>query len=109
MISSTLGAPLRGTMEGGQKGLESLADSLITPPNFGGGGGIWSPWSVVVALGEPGVPVIVCAVAGIETRTALMIEMTKSIFGFIVFMTLGSLCFSSTSAAHPPDWLDHSR
>src|SRR6478752_7200921 len=58
MIKSTLGAPFGGTTEGGQYGLESAAVSLITPPNFGSGGGSCLPSMVVVAPGEPGVPVI---------------------------------------------------
>src|SRR6266481_3560060 len=58
MISSTFGAPLGGTTDGGQYGLESFASSLISPPNFGGSGGSCFPSSVIVALGEPGVPVI---------------------------------------------------
>jgi hypothetical protein len=61
MMSSTLGAPLGGTTVGGQYGLESLALSLITPPNFGGGGGSCFPSMVIVALGEPGTPLICCA------------------------------------------------
>src|ERR1700722_12476074 len=69
MISNTLGAPLGGTTDGGQYGLESFAVSLITPPNFGGAGGSCFPSIVVVALGEPGVPVICCAFASNE-RTA---------------------------------------
>src|SRR5450631_2113646 len=64
MMSSTLGAPLGGTMRGGHQGLESSALSLITPPNFGGGGGSWLPLIVVVALGSPSTPVTVCAVTG---------------------------------------------
>src|SRR5215831_10261896 len=63
MISRTFGAPLGGTTDGGQYGLESLAVSLITPPNFGGSGGNCLPSSVIVALGEPGVPVICWAKA----------------------------------------------
>ena len=63
MIKSTLGAPFGGTTEGGQYGLESAAVSLITPPNFGSGGGSCFPSMVVVALGEPGVPVICWACA----------------------------------------------
>ena len=39
MMSRTLGAPFGGTIRGGHQGVESLALSLITPPNFGGGGG----------------------------------------------------------------------
>ena len=57
MIRRTLGAPLGGTTRGGHQGLESLELSLITPPNFGGGGGSCFPSMVVVALGEPGTPV----------------------------------------------------
>src|SRR5271156_2604855 len=60
MMRSTLGAPLGGTILGGHQGVESLALSLITPPNFGGGDGICLPSIVVVALGEPGVPVTCC-------------------------------------------------
>jgi hypothetical protein len=41
--------------------LESLAVSLITPPNFGSGGGSCLPLMVMVASGEPGVPLICCA------------------------------------------------
>ena len=70
MISSTFGAPLGGTMRGGHQGLESLALSLITPPNFGGGGGSCFPSIVVVASGEPSVPVTCCAAAGATTSAA---------------------------------------
>jgi hypothetical protein len=64
MMSSTLGAPFAGTTRGGHQVFESLALSLITPPNFGGGGGSCLPSIVVVALGEPTVPVVCCAMAG---------------------------------------------
>jgi hypothetical protein len=37
---------------------------LITPPNFGSGGGSCLPSSVVVAPGEPGAPVVTCAATG---------------------------------------------
>jgi hypothetical protein len=53
MMSSTLGAPFGGTTRGGHHGFDSEAFSLITPPNFGSGGGICLPSSVVVAIGEP--------------------------------------------------------
>ena len=70
MISSTLGAPLGGTTRGGHQGFESLEFSLITPPNFGGGAGIAFPSIVVVALGEPSVPVTFCAEAGAPASVA---------------------------------------
>ena len=57
IISRTLGAPLGGTTVGGHHALDSVALSLMTPPNFGSGGGSCFPLMVVVALGEPGVPV----------------------------------------------------
>src|ERR1700758_5276785 len=58
MINNTLGAPLGGTTRGGQYGLDWLALRLITPPNGAGWGGRYFPSMVVVALGEPGTPVI---------------------------------------------------
>src|SRR5215468_2635376 len=64
MINKTLGAPFGGTTVGGQYGLESLASKLIVPPNGAGGGGRYLPSIVVVALGEPGVPVVCCANVG---------------------------------------------
>ena len=64
MMSSTLGAPLGGTTRGGQTAWTQLAFSLITPPNFGdGGGGSCFPSMVVVALGEPGCQLISWALA----------------------------------------------
>src|SRR4029450_7281011 len=67
-----LGALLGGTTVGGHHGLESGAVSLMTPPNFGSGGGSCFPSIVVVALGEPGVPVVcICAFAkGATAMTA---------------------------------------
>ena len=64
MINSTLGAPLGGTTRGGHQAFDSEAFSLITPPNFGSGGGSCFPLMVVVALGEPNSPVTCCAMAG---------------------------------------------
>src|SRR5271166_313655 len=62
MISSTLGAPWGGTTRGGHQGFDCRASSLITPPNFGSGGGSCLPVMVVVALGEPGTPLTCCAI-----------------------------------------------
>src|SRR6516225_3411148 len=58
MIRRTLGALFGGTTVGGHHGLESEALSLITPPNFGSGGGSCLPSMLIVALGAPGVPLI---------------------------------------------------
>src|SRR5262245_31135438 len=72
MIRRMLGAPLGGTTCGGQYGFDRLACRLMTPPNGGGGGGRYFPSMVVVALGEPGVPVICCAAASIPaSRTGM--------------------------------------
>src|SRR6516164_7802997 len=69
MISSTFGAPFGGTTRGGHHGVDSEALSLITPPNFGSGGGSCFPVIVVVASGEPGVPVICWVNVGSADRT----------------------------------------
>jgi len=66
IISSTLGAPLGGTMRGAHQGLDWSAPSLISPPNFGSGAGSCFPSIVVVAPGDPGVPVICWAPAETE-------------------------------------------
>src|SRR5271155_1941406 len=71
MMSSTLGAPFGGTIRGGHQGVDSLALSLITPPNFGGGGGSCFPSMVVVALGAPRVPVTCCAAAAATASIAI--------------------------------------
>src|SRR5208283_1031119 len=63
MMRSTLGAPFGGTTRGGHHGVDSVAFSLITPPNFGSSGGSCLPSRVVVAPGEPSTPVTCCAVA----------------------------------------------
>src|SRR5207248_6418692 len=91
MIKSTLGAPLGGTIVEGQYGLESTAVSLITPPNFGSGGGICLPSMVVVAPGEPGVPVLwTCAMTGGEAaiKAAAKIPLRR----ISVFTFMGLIC-----------------
>src|SRR5436305_7752007 len=74
MMSSTLGAPFGGTMRGAHQAFDCRALSLITPPNFGGGAGSCLPSMVIVALGEPSVPLTCWAFAadqGVEPRTML--------------------------------------
>src|SRR6476619_195524 len=63
IMSNTLGTPFGGTTRGAHHGDDS-AFSLMTPPNFGSGGGSCFPSIVVVAPGAPGVPVICCASPG---------------------------------------------
>jgi hypothetical protein len=57
MMSRTFGAPFGGTTRGTHQGVDSVALSLITPPNLGGNGGSCFPSSEVVALGDPRAPV----------------------------------------------------
>src|SRR6516164_5102573 len=73
MIRRTLGAPFGGTTRAGQYGFDWSACKLISPPNFGGGGGRYLPSIVVVALGEPGVPVVCWAKVEptVRARTAV--------------------------------------
>jgi len=58
MISSTFGASFGGTMRGAHQIFDCSAVSLISPPNLGSGAGSCLPLIVVVALAEPGVPVV---------------------------------------------------
>src|SRR5262249_36731960 len=70
MISKMLGAPFGGTTVAGQNGLESFESKLIVPPKGGAGGGRYFPSIVVVALGEPGAPVVCWASAEPMVRVA---------------------------------------
>src|SRR5215471_16457810 len=92
MMRSTLGAPLGGTTRGAHHGLDCSASFLITPPNFGSGGGSCLPSIVVVAPGEPGVPMICCAytagapVINIPANDKLsQIPLLQSMTGFLEF------------------------
>src|SRR5262245_3780895 len=58
MMSKMFGASLAGTTRGGHHGFDCCAVSLIMPPNLMSGAGSCLPLIVVVALGEPGVPVV---------------------------------------------------
>ncbi|MFO1413863.1 MAG: hypothetical protein U1F10_08150 [Burkholderiales bacterium] len=61
MIRSTLGAPFGGVTRAGHHGFDCSASCLMTPPNFGSGGGSCAPLIDIVAEGDPGVPWMVCA------------------------------------------------
>ena len=73
-----MGAPFGGTTRGGHHGVDSEAFSLITPPNGIGGGGSCFPSMVVVALGEPGTPLISCAITGMAARSAMALDVSES-------------------------------
>src|SRR6476469_9312478 len=86
MITKTLGAPFGGTTRGGHHALDSVAFSLITPPNFGSGGGSCFPLIVVVALGEPNSPLTFYALQHDESNTNAILEAamaTNSLTAFI--------------------------
>src|SRR5208283_4073295 len=78
MMSKMLGAPLGGTTRGGHHGVESLALSLITPPNGSCGGGSCLPSRLMVALGEPGTPLICCARAALAFNRHAMVNAATS-------------------------------
>jgi hypothetical protein len=88
MISRMFGAPFGGTTRGAHHGFDCRAPCLITPPNFGSGGGSCFPLMVAVALGEPGAPVICCAPVGAELSRAPATETRTKVIRpsvFIVF------------------------
>src|SRR6267378_2004791 len=92
MMRSTLGAPLGGTTVGGQYGLDCSAPRLMTPPKFGDGGGRYLPSMVVVALGEPGTPLICWAPAGPQTRTGRSTTEKTTVLVFHLFPTTSPSC-----------------
>src|SRR5438093_10117292 len=107
MMSKMLGAPLGGTMRGAHQAFDWRAPSLITPPNFGSAGGSCFPLMVVVAPGEPGVPVVcICALAeGATAMTAAAnipprrMRLSGFIFLFLVGLILQILSFRCYSLA----------
>src|SRR6478672_9253418 len=93
MMRRMLGAPLGGTTVGGHHGLESTALSLITPPNLGSGGGSCFPSIVVVALGEPGVPVVwICAWAKGATATTTVASIPERTICLADFIGINLVC-----------------
>src|SRR5207253_8851787 len=86
-----VGRAFGGTTHDGEKGFESKALSLITPPNCSGGAGICLPSIVTVELGAPGVPLISCALAeGGTTITVIATIALSRIYEF-VFIVVGGL------------------
>jgi hypothetical protein len=91
MMSKMLGAPLGGSTRGGHHGFDCTALRSILPPNFGGGGGSCFPLIVVVALGEPGTPVIFWAIVGKAKSSAAKINASAVDIFAIVFIGPSSL------------------
>jgi hypothetical protein len=87
MMSSTLGAPYGGTTRGGHHSFESLALCWITLPNFGGGGGSCLPPIVIVALGDPGAPLICWAIAPDERAAPMTTLSDSSVEVLIIFFS----------------------
>src|SRR5215472_13737067 len=81
MISSTLGAPFGGSTRGGQYGFDCAALRSILPPNLNGGCGSCLPSMVVVALAEPGTPVICCAVEGVAPSNSTAVAASSRASG----------------------------
>lgn len=68
MIRRIFGAVFGGTTRGAHHGFELRASLVIVPPKLGSGGGNCLPSIVVVALGEPSMPVTCCANAAPAVR-----------------------------------------
>jgi len=105
MISSTLGAPLGGTIRGSHQGVDSDARSLMVPPNFGSGAGSCLPLIEVVAWAEPSSPVTSCAMPDEACSPKAIPETAMVMTNLIAFMRalhLGIALLTSASHAVPP-------
>src|SRR5215469_14202303 len=89
MIRRTFGAPFGGTTRAGQYGFDWSACRPISPPNFEGAGGRYFPSIVVVAPGEPGVPVVCCANAG-TTVSMVTVAADSNSADFAMNISLGA-------------------
>jgi hypothetical protein len=71
MMNNIFGAFAGGTIRGAHHGVDSVVLCSIVPPNSGSGAGNCFPSIVVVADGDPMVPVVsTCAIRfGLETKT----------------------------------------
>src|SRR5882672_12063535 len=98
MMSSTLGAPLGGTTRGAHQAFDSEAFCLITPPNFGSGGGSCFPLRLVVALGEPNSPVTCCAMQNEEQNKKATPEAAIATTCLTAFMRDSSFLIAVLSA-----------
>src|SRR5262245_52761960 len=94
MISKTLGAPFGGTTVAGQAGLESFESKLIVPAKGGAGAGRYFPSIVVVALGEPGVPVV-CWASAEPTQRAKTDADNSNVTAMLGWMDVQVFCIVS--------------
>src|SRR4029450_7213827 len=93
MMSSTFGAPFGGTPRGAHHAFDSEAFSVITPPNFGSGGGSCFPSIVVVALGEPKVPVTCWALLGPAISMAVRVVRMETVRAPLSLIGLTFICY----------------
>src|SRR5262245_26648397 len=92
MMSRIFGACLGGTTRGAHQALDFNAVSLISPPNFGSGGGNCLPLIVVVAPAEPGVPVVWISSRAESCKAAPSKRLRAvSVLSFIMVLCLCSL------------------
>src|SRR5262249_47254272 len=97
MVGRTCGAPGGGTTRMGQYGVDCAALRSILPSNFCGGGGNWFPSIVVVALGDPGVPVICCGNAGSVVNSAARVTIEAVVIkGFARMITSEIIALAPT-------------
>src|SRR5947207_15938086 len=99
IIKRIFGACLGGTMRGAHHAFDWRASFLITPPNFGSGGGSCLPLIVVVAPDEPGVPVVcICALAGGATAmtAAASIPLTRICLADFIGVNVACCCSSDS-------------
>src|SRR5258708_658088 len=82
MMSNTLGAPFGGTTRGAHQGVDSDAFNLITPPNLGEGAGNRFPLMVVVAWGEPSLPLTCWALVDRQPNTNTATVANKKLSDF---------------------------
>src|SRR5215510_8946812 len=87
-MTSTFGAPLGGTIRGGQYGMDVSARFSIRPPKGAGGLGRDLPSMVVVALGAPGAPVVCWALAEAKPRTVSTTIAIRNVLVFIVTFSI---------------------
>src|SRR6266487_3839941 len=100
MMSRIFGACLGGTMRGAHHGFDWRASFLITPPNFGSDGGSCFPLIVVVAPGEPGVPVVwICARAEGATAMIAAASITPRRICLADFIGINLVCWCSSHSS----------